>query len=94
MDELPLVVEGFENKIKRLFVQIDQLKSEKVNLQLEISSLKSSLKEEKANVSDLNGQLQKLKVAKVLEGSDSFQAKQQINDLLREIEKCYALLNR
>jgi uncharacterized coiled-coil DUF342 family protein len=94
MDDMPLVVEGFENKMKRLFLKIDQVKTENVSLKNEISELKSVLNEKTENISELRQHLQKLQVAKSLEKGDSFQAKQKINDLLREIEKCYSLLNR
>ncbi|MFW5793242.1 MAG: hypothetical protein ACOCWC_03085 [Bacteroidota bacterium] len=94
MHELPLVVEGFENKIKRLFLKIDQIKKENDYLKRETDELKSQLKQKENQISLLEQKLQELKLAKTLEKSDPFQAKQKINDLLREIEKCYALLNR
>ncbi|MBS4013076.1 MAG: hypothetical protein KGZ97_04870 [Bacteroidetes bacterium] len=94
MDDLPLIVEGFETKIKRLVFQIDQLKTENGSLKVEVSELKSEIDEKTDIITALRYEIQTLKVAKVLERGDSFQAKQKINDLLREIEKCYSLLNR
>lgn len=94
MYELPLVVDGFENKIKRLFLKIDQLKKENEILKGEASEMRSNLDEKESLISELEQRIQKLKLAKTLEKDDSFQAKQKINDLLREIERCYALLNR
>ncbi len=94
MDDLPLIVEGFETKIKRLVFQIDQLNTENGSLKVEVSDLKSAIDEKTDIIAELRYEIQTLKVVKVLERGDSSQAKQKINDLLREIEKCYSLLNR
>jgi len=94
MDELPLVVDGIESKIKRLLIQIDQLKTKNSDLNSELSGLKEIIIGKDEEIIRLKQELQTLKVAKTLENGDSFQAKQKINDLLREIDKCYSLLNR
>jgi septation ring formation regulator EzrA len=94
MEILPLVVEGIENKIKKLFLINQHLQNENQQLRKEKSELTDLLEQSGEKVKQLEEQINRLKVAKILSGKDHLQARQQINELLREIEKCYALLNR
>jgi septation ring formation regulator EzrA len=63
-------------------------------LRKEKSELTDLLEQSGEKARQLEEQINRLKVAKILSGKDHLQARQQINELLREIEKCYALLNR
>jgi uncharacterized protein YlxW (UPF0749 family) len=94
MEYLPLVLDGIENKVKKLVFNNQQLKEEnkriseiKDDLQVQVTRLKEKINE-------LEDKINKLKVTKVLSGEDTLQARLQINELLREIDKCYSLLNR
>jgi chromosome segregation ATPase len=94
MEYLPLVLDGIENKVKKLVYSNQQLKEEnkkitelRDDLQLQVSQLKEK-------IAELEDRINKLKVTKVLSGEDTLQARLQINELLREIDKCYSLLNR
>ena len=91
---LPLVVEGIENKIKKLIFLNQQLHKESQDLKNERSLQEEKIRQLTAKTLVLEDQINKLKVSKVLTGKDNLQARHQINELLREIEKCYALLNR
>ncbi len=94
MEFTPLVLDGIENKVKKVIFHNSELKEENqklLNQQQELEDQITQLTEKNRNLED---QIDKLKVAKTLSGKDNFQARQQINDLLREIDKCYALLNR
>ena len=91
---LPLVVEGIENKIKKLIFLNQQLRKENQDLKNERSLQEEKIRQLTAKTLVLEDQINKLKVSKVLTGKDNLQARHQINELLREIEKCYALLNR
>ncbi len=91
---LPLVVEGIENKIKKLIFRNQQLHNENQDLKNERSLQEEKIRQLTAKTLELEDQINKLKVSKVLTGKDNLQARHQINELLREIEKCYALLNR
>lgn len=91
---LPLVVEGIENKIKKLIFLNQQLRKENQDLKNERSLQEEKIRQLTAKTLELEDQINKLKVSKVLTGKDNLQARHQINELLREIEKCYALLNR
>lgn len=94
MGLLPLIVEGIENKIKKLVYQNEQLHQQNAELKRQLEDLKSEKETLTAHSRNLEDQISKLKVAKSLTGRDHFQARQQINEMLREIERCYALLNR
>ncbi len=94
MEILPLVVEGIENKIKKLIFRNQQLQKENQDLKNERSLQEEKIRQLTAKVHELDDQMNKLKVSKVLTGKDNLQARHQINELLREIEKCYTLLNR
>ncbi len=94
MDILPLVVEGIENKIKKLLLLNQQLQDENKKLRNTGENLEVQLRELHKRLQEQEGELTMVKVAKSLSGKDNLLARQQINELLREIEKCYALLNR
>ena len=89
-----MVVEGIENKVKKLIYLNQQLSQENLELKEASVQLNETIKELQTQSLHLQEQINKLKVAKVLTGRDNFQARHQINELLREIEKCYTLLNR
>lgn len=91
---LPLVVEGIENKIKKLIFRNQQLSKENQDLKNERSLQEEKIRQLTAKILELEDQISKLKVSKVLTGKDNLQARHQINELLREIEKCYTLINR
>jgi archaellum component FlaC len=94
MEMLPLIVEGIENKIKKLIFRNQQLSKENQDLKSERSLQEEKIRQLTAKTHELEDQINKLKVSKVLTGKDNLQARHQINELLREIEKCYVLLNR
>ena len=94
MEMLPLVVEGIENKIKKLIFRNQQLSKENQDLKNERSLQEEKIRQLTAKILELEDQISKLKVSKVLTGKDNLQARHQINELLREIEKCYTLINR
>jgi septation ring formation regulator EzrA len=94
MEILPLVVDGIENKIKKLILLNKQLYDENQQLKQIHSDLMKKLNVAQEHITQQEDKINKLKVTKILSGKDHLQARQQINELLREIEKCYSLLNR
>lgn len=91
---LPLIVEGIENKIKKLIYRNQQFDQENTTLKQSLADLETKFNDLTAYSKTLEDQINKLKVAKTLTGKDNLQARQQINEMLREIQKCYSLLNR
>jgi SMC interacting uncharacterized protein involved in chromosome segregation len=94
MEYIPLVLDGLENKVKKLVFINQQLKEENKRISNQKINLDKEIAELKKQISDLNHQNNTLKVSGALTGRDTLQARQQINELLREIDKCYSLLNR
>ncbi len=90
-----LVVE-LGNRVDRLVQMYRDAKKENEVLKHEVSQLTSQLKEAVNTKADLEEQLGNTKMAKVLESApeDVQQTKQRINQIVREIDKCIALLNR
>jgi len=83
--------------------KINQLGNEKLRLQGELDSLRNKYRDLEERVQEqrveLDEQSEKnrvLKMAKSLNGSgeDTAQTKKKINELVREIDKCIALLNK
>lgn len=63
-------------------------------LEVRIEELTSQLNELKGENKNLNEELKNQKVATAISGGDgSYHAKLRINQLVREIDKCIALLN-
>lgn len=89
-----LAVEGIINKTQRLILRNRQLKEKITQLEADQQNLKDELSEQASRIRDLEERLSSSHIGSVLEKDDSNQARQKVNELLREIEKCYALLNR
>ena len=94
MSYTPLVLEGIENKVRKLIFSNQQLKEEKKQLSDKNQELQKQIEVLKNRISQLEDDNNKIKVARQLSGHDTMQARQQVNELLREIDKCYSLLNR
>ena len=94
MDELSLIVEGIMNKVRKLTERNKQLKEKIYRLDGEKLMLENDLAAKSERISQLENDLISHQSASVLEGKDPFKAKQKIEELLREIEKCQVLLNR
>lgn len=83
---------GFKiDKLIKLYISsLEQNKS----LESKIQELQSELETLQKEKQDLNNRLKTTRVANAISGGDgSYEAKMQINQLVREIDKCIALLN-
>lgn len=94
MDELSLIVEGIQHKLKKLTIRNKQLKEKISSLETDHRSMQQELDNAARRIAELEKELSNVQAAKLLEGSDSSRAKQKIDELLREIEKSTVLLNR
>lgn len=83
---------GFKiDKLIKLYISsLEQNKS----LESRIEKLQSELEDVRRENQDLNDKLKTTRVANAIsEGKGSYEAKMRINQLVREIDKCIALLN-
>ena len=79
------------DKLIKLYISsLEQNKS----LESKIQDLHSELENLQRENKDLNNKLKTTRVASAIsEGNGSYEAKMRINQLVREIDKCIALLN-
>ncbi len=90
------IVITLKDKVKKLLSLYNNLKAENVELKKQADAVKIQLKNKDSEIEFLKNKYNKLKLAKSLSAStdDSHDAKIKINRIVREIDKCIALLNR
>jgi predicted nucleic acid-binding Zn-ribbon protein len=89
-------VVGLGNRVDRLAELYRNARRENEMLRNEVTQLTSQLKEAISSKDEVEKHLENAKMAKVLENTpeDVQQTKSRINQIVREIDKCIALLNR
>ena len=90
------IVGTFKDKVKKLLSLYNDLKVKNTELKKQTEEYKTQIKNKEAELDFLKNKYNKLKLAKSLLAStgDSHDAKIKINGIVREIDKCIALLNR
>lgn len=95
-DEEQLLLNNLKLNVQRFFKEFAKIENEKKELEKNVLNLKheiEKLQNEKSAISHKNEQLRL--ATHILSGVDeNREAKQKINRLIREIDKCIALLNR
>ena len=83
-------------KLDELFNRYNNLRSELGNLRNVNEELKIDLHERDERIKELEFKYERVKLSGALmgEGENAAEAKRKINDLVREIDRCVALLNR
>lgn len=86
----------FELKVKHFIARHEELKQEKSQLFAKTQVLENTVNQLRVENQALNQKYENLKLAKMFVASDdeSKDAKNRIQKLVREIDKCIALLNR
>ncbi|MBN2520737.1 MAG: hypothetical protein JXB17_09555 [Bacteroidales bacterium] len=90
------IVNELKEKIKLILLNFNDLKEENKKLKLENKRLIDDLKGNKKEIGFLEEKFEKVQLAKTILGSseDTHVAKLKINRIVREIDKCIALLNK
>ena len=90
------LIEELNTRLDRLLVRLESESEEKLSLRNHNMELQRKLKNQQAHISELELKYSNLKIAKSLlaENEDSHDAKIRVNRIVREIDKCIALLNR
>ena len=94
--------EGYEElkilnrKLDELFNKYNNLKAECIELRTGNEALKFQLQEREARLKELEIKYERIKLSGALlgEGENAPEAKKKITELVREIDRCVALLNR
>jgi chromosome segregation ATPase len=96
MTENESIVNLLEINIQKLMLAYAQLKTENQSLRNEVESLKGSIQAKDTEYKDLLTRFENLKLAKLLvpNSDDQHEAKLKVNRIVREIDKCIALLNK
>jgi predicted nucleic acid-binding Zn-ribbon protein len=92
LEELNLL----NKKIDELLTRYNDLKTKNRELNKENERLKVMLQESEDKFINLENRYERIKISGALLGSgeNAIEAKKKINDLVREIDRCVALLNR
>lgn len=87
---------NIKNKIQILVSAYERVKQENEMLSLQKVELENKLNQKEQVISELEERCSRLKLAKALnaDGSDLHDAKIKVNRIVREIDRCIALLNR
>ena len=95
-EEERLFLVDLKANTQQFFKKYNELENEKLQLENKISLLNHQIEQLNQEKSDLNQRIEQLKIASnILSGVDeNREAKQKINKLVREIDKCIALLNK
>jgi len=83
-------------KLDELFNRYNNLKTEVVNLRSGNEELRMALEDRENKIKELELKYERVRLSGALmgEGENAREAKKKINDLVREIDRCVALLNR
>ncbi len=90
------IVNELKEKIKIIISFVDQVREEKDHLKQEISGLNNQIKQKETELEELKNRYTNQKIAKsIVAGDDNVHdAKIKVNRIVREIDKCIALLNK
>lgn len=93
---MKIVIDRLQNKLERLVSTHQEVKSANLQLKEKLLSLQEQLEKEQQIVSELKDKNKILKLSVSLHGGeqDTQAARKRINELVREIDKCIALLNK
>jgi len=90
------IIEGIRQKIQSAKVRMKEQEDENIRLKKQYEDLQKSVQQKQLLIEELEQKNQKLALVKgiVADGEGSQDARIQINRIVREIDKCIALLNR
>lgn len=88
---------AIKNKISTLLGEIALLKNEKIDLNNSNLALQKEITAYQKQIKELNDKIQMLKLAKSMSGeeqiNDKTELKRKINEYIKEIDRCIALVN-
>ena len=94
-EEISLIVSSLQSKVEKLVLQHRDAVEEIAQLKQDNDFLKKQLSVKKTKIVDLEQRNKALKLAKSMggEGTKNTDLKLKINELVKEIDKCIALVN-
>ncbi len=96
MAEASKIVENLEVKINHLISSHKNVVSERKKLTDKNNELSELVSQQQSEIAQLTEKVKMVKLAKSIEGSgeDTSKLKLKINEVLREVDKCIAMLNK
>ena len=90
------IFEGIRQKIQSVKARLKAQQEENFRLKKQFEELQKSVQQKQLLIEELEQKNQKLALVKgiMADGDDTQDARIQINKIVREIDKCIALLNR
>ena len=94
-DEGKQLLNTFETRLRHLIYLHEQQRRENAELKRQIAEQEETRRKMQADYNELNRRYNDLKTATAisLDGSDVKETKQRLTKLVREVDKCIALLN-
>ena len=91
------LVEDIERKVSKLIKLYQSAQKEKEDILTENNKLKSDLSDKDESIKNLEEKIKLLRITKSVSTQDderNKESRQKINEYVREIDKCIALLNK
>ena len=91
------LVENIEKKVSKLIKLYQSVQKEKEEILTEINKLKSDLSDKDESIKKLEEKIKLLRITKSVSTQDdkrNKESRQKINEYVREVDKCIALLNK
>ncbi len=94
-EEKEILITNLKDKVKYLISLYERTREENRQLLIEKNQLLRQSKQKEAEIETLNQKYSNLLIASTLvNGNDTHESKIKINKIVREIDKCIALLNK
>ena len=90
------IIDNIELKVGKLIEKYDQINAEKLDLQRNNNTLNVRLQEKESQIVDLQDKVKLMNISKSVDASkeEVKSTRLKINEYVREIDKCIALLNK
>ena len=90
------IINNIEIKVGKLIAKYDQLNAEKLDLQRNNNTLNVRLQEKEIQIAALQDKVKLMNISKSVDASkeEVKSTRLKINEYVREIDKCIALLNK
>jgi uncharacterized coiled-coil DUF342 family protein len=95
-DQVPEELIVLNKKLQELFERYNEVRDKNRELREEVVKLNTWLGERDEQIKDLKIKYERIKISGALmgEGESAFEARKKITELVREIDRCVALLNK
>lgn len=94
MKDLSVLVKGLRKKAELVIEKHQAITEKNKQLLLEIAQLSEKLNQKNQQLSELEDKVRVLKISKSVESESTKDVKLKINEMVREIDKCIAQINK